>query len=165
MDWYLVQTKPRQEKVARQNLERQRYECYLPMFSMQKIRRNTVTDVCEPLFPRYLFIKLGDGMGDKGWSPIRSTLGVSKLVCFGTQPAKVTAALVDSIRQREQQAAGKVATLFQAGQKVQITDSAFAGIEGIFQTTDSERRVLVLIEMMSKPVVVALDPTAVRKAS
>lgn len=162
MDWYLVHTKPRQELVALQNLKRQDYECYLPLFLAEKVRSNAVVTVQEPLFPRYLFIQLGNSMGDKGWSPIRSTTGVSKLVSFGSQPAKVSTELVEGIRQRELKAADTVVPLIRADQKVQITAGAFAGIEGIFQTADSERRVLVLIEMMSKPVVVTVPVTAVR---
>jgi transcriptional antiterminator RfaH len=46
---------------------------------------------------------------------------------------------------------------------VQITDGAFAGIEGVFQMADGNQRVFVLIEMMSKLVSVGLGPALVRK--
>jgi transcriptional antiterminator RfaH len=43
--------------------------------------------VTEPMFSCYLFIQLDDQ--SQNWDTIRSTLGVSKLVSFGPQPAKV----------------------------------------------------------------------------
>ena len=38
MHWYLIYTKPRQEKVALQNLEQQGYQCYLPLLPKEKLR-------------------------------------------------------------------------------------------------------------------------------
>ncbi len=83
MHWYLVHTKPRQEACALQNLERQGYDCYLPLLASEKLIKGAVTKLAEPLFPRYLFIRLDTGDSAKSWSPIRSTRGVSKLVGFG----------------------------------------------------------------------------------
>ncbi len=40
---------------------------------------------------------------------------------------------------------------------------AFAGLEGIYQMAEGERRVLVLIEILSKPVAVRVAPSALRK--
>ena len=57
MCWYLVHTKPRQGKCAQENLERQGYECYLPVFPKEKLRQSSVVVANEPLFPRYLFIR------------------------------------------------------------------------------------------------------------
>ena len=35
--WYLIHTKPRQESVALENLERQGYQCYLPVDANRKL--------------------------------------------------------------------------------------------------------------------------------
>lgn len=56
MHWYLVHTKPRQEKCALENLHRQGYQCYLPTLPSEKLRQGLLTVADEPLFPRYLFI-------------------------------------------------------------------------------------------------------------
>ena len=96
MRWYVIHAKPRQEARALENLERQGYEAWLPMLTVQKILRGRVADVTEPLFSRYLFIRLDTVQSN--WSPIRSTLGVSRLVTFGNQPAVVPDALIDDLR-------------------------------------------------------------------
>ena len=88
MHWYLVQTKPRQEQCALDNLQRQGYECYLPTLRAEKIRQGAVAVVAEPLFPRYLFIRLSQENSAPSWAPIRSTKGVTRLVSFGVEPAK-----------------------------------------------------------------------------
>ncbi len=164
MNWYLVHTKPRQEKVALENLERQGYQCYLPIFHSEKLRHGLLTVFSEPLFPRYLFIRLGGGDSVKSWGPVRSTKGVSRLVSFGMDPAKVNDGLIEQLRAREVLAQGEPERLFKSGERVYLAEAPFAGIEGIYQMTDSERRVMVLIQILSKAVEVWLSPASLRKA-
>ena len=97
--WRLVHTKPRQEREARKQLERQGYVVYLPMLQGSRHQRGKVINTATPLFPRYLFIHLTAGVDD--WAPIRSTLGVSSLVRFGMEPARVPSRLITDIKARE----------------------------------------------------------------
>ncbi|MEJ7138211.1 transcription/translation regulatory transformer protein RfaH [Amphibiibacter pelophylacis] len=153
--WYLVHTKPRQETIALTNLERQGYACYLPQMRIERVRRGKALVVTEAMFPRYLFIQLDSSDQAKSWAPIRSTLGVSQLVRFGTQTARVDDALVDLLREREQ--ARPLEALFHSGETVVITRGPFAGIEAIYQTADAERRALILLEIMSRKVEMRVD--------
>lgn len=163
MHWYLVHTKPRQEKCALENLERQGYECYLPTFPKEKLRQNRVSIANEPLFPRYLFIRLGQGHADQSWTPIRSTKGVSRLVSFGMNPAMVPVGLINHLRSTEAVVQANPERLFTQGDQVRLTDGAFVGIEGVFQMANGDRRVMVLIELMGKPVVMKVDAASLRK--
>ena len=163
MHWYLIYTKPRQEKCALQNLEQQGYQCYLPLLPKEKLRQGAVALSEEPLFPRYLFIKLAQDFMAKSWSPIRSTKGVSRLVRFGAEPAKIDDALVDLLRAHEASVLSEPERLFNPGELVQLTEGPFAGIEGIYQMADGDRRVMVLIELMSKKVAVPVEMGALRK--
>ena len=160
--WYLVHTKPRQEEIALANLERQGYECYLAQMRIERIRRRKVEVGTEPMFPRYLFIRLDNSDQGKSWSPIRSTLGVSQLVHFGARAAKVDDTLVDLLRQRER--ALPTEAMFQSGDSVVIADGPFAGIEAIYQTADAERRAFILLEILAKPVSMHIDAGRLRKA-
>lgn len=165
MHWYLVHTKTRQEQCALQNLERQGYRCYLPTLPSEKLRQGLLTVSVEPLFPRYLFIRLGQGDSAKSWAPIRSTKGVSRLVSFGVEPAKVDGGLIELLRAQEALVQTEPERLFKPGERVCLTEAPFAGIEGIYQMADGERRVMVLIEILSKPVAVRVSPAGLRKAS
>lgn len=161
--WYLVHTKIRQERVALENLQRQGFHCFLPQVRVEQVRRGSLKVVEEPLFPRYLFIELGTDQQAQSWMPIRSTLGVSRLVCFGQTPAKLPAALVDDIRGRTE-GADTVLRQFNPGQAVVVTEGPFAGIEAIFDQADGEARVMVLLNLMSKQVRLAVAPNQLRKA-
>ena len=161
--WYLIHTKPRQENVALINLERQGYECYLPQIRIERIRRGKAEVVTEPMFPRYLFIRLDSSNQGKSWLPIRSTLGVSQLVRFGSRAAQVDDALVDLLRSREQTRPTEL--LFNQGDIVMITTGPFAGIEAIYQTSDPERRAMILLEILSKPVSMHIDSACLCKAN
>lgn len=160
--WYLVHTKPRQEDIALASLERQGYDCYLPQMRIERIRRRKAEVATEPMFPRYLFVRLDSSNQGKSWSPIRSTLGVSQLVHFGARAAKVDDTLVDLLRQRERTL--PTAAMFQSGDSVVITDGPFAGIEAIYQTADAERRAFILLEILAKPVSMQIDTGRLRKA-
>lgn len=160
--WYLVHTKPRQEDIALANLERQGYECYLPQMSIERVRRRKAEVATEPMFPRYLFVRLGSSDQGKSWSPIRSTLGVSQLVHFGARAAKVDDTLVDLLRQRERVLPTEA--MFHSGDSVVITDGPFAGIEAVYQTADAERRAFILLEILAKPVSMHIDAGRLRKA-
>ena len=160
--WHLVYTKAKQEDIALSNLERQGYTCYLPKLSIEKIRRRKAEVVIEPMFPRYLFVRLDLGGQGKSWTPIRSTIGVQQLIYFGSHAAQVDDAIIEWLRRRE--AAHPTESMFKQGEAVMIADGPFAGIEAIFQTADAERRAMILLEILSKPVRMQIDSGRLRKA-
>ena len=82
--WFVVQTKPRQEKTAILNLIRQGYETYCPDVVVKKRMKDKWVEVVEPLFPRYLFLRSDPTLRDM--SPIRSTLNVTRIVQFVVRP-------------------------------------------------------------------------------
>ncbi|MDQ5927495.1 MAG: transcriptional antiterminator RfaH [Pseudomonadota bacterium] len=160
--WYLVHTKPRQEETALTNLVRQGYACYLPRMHVQKVRRGKAQVVTEAMFARYLLVQLDASGNGPSWAPIRSTLGVSQLVRFGSQYAKVDDALVAMLRQREQ--VEPIEPLFTPGDTVVVTHGPFAGLEAVYQMTDAQQRAMVLLHILSQPVPVKIDTASLRKA-
>ena len=117
------------------------------------------------MFPRYLFIRLGIGDTAKSWAPIRSTRGVSRLVGFGSEPARVGDGLIELLRTQAAAVQTEPERLFKPGERVCLTEAPFAGIEDIYQMADGERRVMVLIESLSRQVAVKVSPASLRKAS
>jgi len=164
MHWYLVHTKPRQENCALENLERQGYACFLPTLRVEKLRQGRLTTVEEPLFPRYLFIRLGHEDSSMSWAPIRSTRGVCRLVSFGVEPARVDERLIDHLKARAASAQSAPQPLFSPGERVRLTAAPFAGVEGLYQMTDGEQRAMVLIELLSRSVRVPVALASLRKA-
>lgn len=163
MRWYLVHTKPKQEKCALLNLERQGYSCYLPLLPVERLCQGGLKVAEEALFPRYLFIQLGQDDSAKSWGPIRSTKGVSRLVSFGNEPARVADGLIDALRARDEASRHAPGKLFTRGERVRLTAAPFADVEGIYQMADGERRVMVLIELLSRQVRICVSPASLRK--
>jgi len=153
--WYAVHTYPRKESVALENLQRQGFDSYLPELQVQKVRRGKAQMLREPMFPRYLFVRLDSSVQGRSWSPIRSTLGVRTLVQFGGKPAKVAPELIDWLRDRERDFIPQ--HLFAPGDMVTITSGPFKGLEALYQGVDGEHRALILLEILSKPVRMAVD--------
>jgi transcriptional antiterminator RfaH len=164
LNWYLVYSKPRQEQCSLENLERQGFECFLPLISVEKLRRKLIVVVQEPLFPRYLFIRLDASQEGRSWNPIRSTTGVSRLVTFGQVPAKVDDQLVETIRSSVS-GVGVRQRHFEPGEVVRINDGPFAGLEAVYQMPDGEARVMVLIDILSKKVSLSVEPPSLSKIS
>lgn len=148
MSWYVAYTKRGQEERALTNLKRQGFVCYLPMLRRQKVVRGTLTVIHEPLFPRYLFVRLWSNEENPGWSAVRSTRGVTRLLTFGSAPATVDPALIGTLQAREEAATD--VELFTEGERIKITAGAFTGIEGVYLMPDGEGRALVLVELLQK---------------
>ena len=157
--WYLIHTKPRQENTARENLTRQGYRIYLPLAPIRGRRRGRSFTRIGPMFPRYLFIHLSEGVDN--WGPIRSTLGVTSIVRFGQQPARVPDALITALKEREDEKG--ILTLpsmpLTSGDTLRIAEGPLEGYEGLFYAYSSKDRVILLIRILEQhtKVDVALD--------
>jgi transcriptional antiterminator RfaH len=156
--WYLIYAKPRQEKGAVENLQRQNYEIYFPQIHLWRTRRGNRQLVIEPLFPRYLFIHL-DSHTDN-WAPIRSTLGVSSLVRFGAEPARVPDQLVDFLksRQNSQGLHEWAQPTLAVGDRARVVSGPLAGYEGILLAHSSRERVVILMDLVGGQVRARLNP-------
>lgn len=145
--WYLLYSKPQQEHVALENLHRQGYVSYLPRIRSRRRRQGKYVKVVEPMFPRYLFIQLNDQTDD--WGPIRSTIGVSSLVRFGMQPARVPDDLVDTLKSREDKEGIQLIEPreLEQGDRVRIVEGVMAGYEAIFEARTSKERVSLLLKI------------------
>lgn len=162
-EWYAVHTRPRQEKTAELNLERQGYPSYLPKILVRKRRRDKWTRVVEPLFSRYLFIHVD--ANENSLAPVRSTLGVAGLVRFGQLLRPVPDSVIAYIRHAENPATQQRhadAWPHHPGDVVQLLTGSFAGLTGTFQTATGEERALLLIELLGRrnTVGVAIDAIA-----
>ena len=90
-------------------------------------------------------------------------MGVSRLVTFGGKSARLDDAIVALLRSME--GINQVATqrIFNPGDRVQVTEGAFAGFEGIYQAADGTARAMVLIEFLSKQVQIGIQPAGLRR--
>ena len=141
-NWYLIKTKSRQEHVAIENLENQKYSTYCPTI--------TIKNKHIVLFPGYLFIHL-DKERDN-WSPIRSTKGVVNFVRFGLNFAQVPDIVIKFLKANEPINKEKFINLksLKSGDKIQITDGVFKNCAAIFKSSKPQERAVVLMNILGQ---------------
>ena len=151
MDWFLLQTKSREELRAAENLARQEVESFCPMIRVEKIARGKRIEAVEVLFPGYLFVQLGESSVSA--TSIRSTRGVSHFVSSGGRPIKVPSDLIDQLRRRVAADEDRVlSSLPKAGEKMNIIEGPFRGLDAVFHQPDGNNRALVLVTMLNQQV-------------
>ena len=156
--WYVVQTHPHAETKAAWHLQRQAFETYLPRYLKKRRHARRFDNVAAPLFPRYLFVAVD--MTTQRWLSIRSTIGVTRLVCDGDRPASVPIGVLDALKRRED-ANGLVQLdlrpRFLPGDKVSVLAGAFQDCLGLYEGMSSNDRVTILLELLGRKVRVNLD--------
>ena len=164
-NWMLVQVKPRQERRALENLERQKGVCYCPIVQIEKLIRGKRTQVEEALFPGYLFINFDPEQSNLTYTAVCSSRGVNKIVSFGSGPVKVPESVILQIKDYE-----KVNVLnFSApnlplkGDKVIIVDGPFKGLQAVYSQADGHKRSIVLINLLHQQAPASLANTQIKK--
>ena len=148
--WYTVQSKPRQEHIAEEQLRRQGYTTYLPKIRHRKQRAGKWTQLTEPLFPRYLFIHADPT--EQSLAPIRSTIGVAALVRFGVVLQAVPQEVIDFLRAAETDAGEREddSWPFQPGDSVRVLDGPFAGLPAVYRMQRGADRALLLVDLLGR---------------
>ena len=161
----LVQVKPRQERRALENLERQKGVCYCPIVQIEKLIRGKRTQVEEALFPGYLFINFDPEQSNLTYTAIRSSRGVSKIVRFGEEPAKVSESLILQIKDCEKASVSSLnaPSLPQKGDMVIIVGGPFKGLQAVYSQTDGQQRSIVLISLLHQQAPTSLANTQIQK--
>jgi transcriptional antiterminator RfaH len=147
MQWYVIRTKPHQERLAEFHLIQLSVETFLPLLKLQKKVRRQDKTVVEPLFPRYLFARFD--VNDR-YRAVNFSRGVLNIVEFGSKPAEVSEALIDGIKSRMNDGYVTPRTeQFHKGQIVHITGGPLAGLEAVFvKELKEQHRVLLLLQAL-----------------
>ncbi|MDB5855688.1 MAG: Transcription antitermination protein nusG [Herminiimonas sp.] len=158
--WHVIYSKPKQEFRALEHLANQGYDCFLPTLHDGIATESNKCSADQPLFSRYLFVRL-DPLSGK-WCSIKSTRGVSGLVKFGerfaTLPDEVIEALKNGPRTLSREG-------FTSGERVEIKDGPFGGLEGVYQASDGQARAFILIEMLRQPQKLSFPKELLRRAT
>lgn len=168
MKWYVIHTKVKEEFRALENLQAQDFEVFLPTCQVQKKLQGKIKLATEPLFTRYLFIRLSDV--DSNWFPIRSTRGVSQLLRFGSSQAPIVLPdrIIDCLKQRCAKEE-PLHEIFKLGELIEITDGPFKGFKGLFEKLhtlpDGLSRAMLLVEVLGSVQKLQIQLPQLRKLS
>ena len=165
MSWFVIHTKPNEEKKALVNLINQKFTCYMPMYSKEKINKNKIKIIESPLFPRYLFIEINHLSIQQNFGLIRSTIGVSKLLKIGEKPIKIDTNIIQELKKTEKERGKNIKKFFESGEIVQIKSGPFKGIKAIFECEDSNERAVLFFEFLKKPTQIDVDKMNIKKVN
>jgi transcriptional antiterminator RfaH len=156
MDWYAVNTKPRQENIAQWNLERLGVDSFCPQLRQDKVIRRKRQVVISPLFPGYLFVRFNV---DTHCRAVNYAQGVRGVVAFGSVPAKVDDEMIESIKTRLEDGCVIIQPpSFTPGQTVRIQEGPFEGLEAVFEREmTAQQRVVVMLKALSYQARVVVD--------
>ena len=161
--WIVINTHPHREHTALENLGRQAFEAYCPMIRRQRSHARRVETVLRPLFPNYLFVKANRELAR--WRPILSTFGVRTIVRAGDELSFIDDGFISSLKAREVNGAiVRPASPYRLGQQVQMTGGPFDGIVATIIEMDEKERLVVLLQLMNRPVRVKVKSEDIRAA-
>ena len=159
--WYVVQTRPRQERRAEVNLARQGYRAWLPVMERSRRRAKRIETGHAPLFPQYLFVELD--IGCEPWRAINGTFGVKRILADGPRPQALPEEFVAALR--EATGVDGVSTPapldLQPGDAVTITTGPFVECAAVVLRLAPRERVEVLLDVLGGRVPARLPVRAV----
>lgn len=153
--WIVVNTHPHKEALAIENLQRQSFEGYCPMMRKRIRHARCSQDVLRPLFPSYVFTRIDPTRTH--WRSIASTLGVRTLISFGERLAFLQDDFVSTLKAREVEGAiVRPVSPYEVGQKVRMSGGAFDGLIATIIEMSEKDRLVVLMDLLNRPVKVKL---------
>jgi transcriptional antiterminator RfaH len=156
MHWYVIRSKPHQEKRAEFHLRQLGVETFLPLLRQNKTIRRMPKTVIAPLFPGYFFAQFDIR---EHYRAVSYAGGVHKIVEFGLKPAQVSETLIETIKGNLEN--GYVTLKperFRKGQVVYIKGGPLAGLEAVFvREMPEQNRVLLLLNALGFHARLALD--------
>jgi len=167
LEWLVVRTKPRQERVAISHLSHREVEGYCPLYLEPKWNRKA-PQIPVPLFTSYIFVHC---VPELQLNAVSFCPGVAHPVRFDRRPATVDQDTIDALRLREAAHGAVVPPEIEIGiklgNKVMIMAGPLTGLEGIFRGyLRGRERANVLVEFLRQKnlVEVGTDDLAVVRA-
>jgi transcription termination/antitermination protein NusG len=158
MFWYAAYTSSRHEKTVAEHLRQRELECFLPLYETVRRWNNGRHRVQLPLFPSYVFVR----MGHRDKLRVLQVPGLSQLVSFQGSPAVLPDAEIETLRSAL--AAGVPAQPYRylrEGSKVEVCRGPLQGMRGILLRHQGQFRVVISVEMIMRSIVVEVDASDV----
>jgi transcriptional antiterminator RfaH len=163
--WHVVQAHVHAEAKAQMHLARQGFEAYLPCYLKRRRHARRVDIVPAPLYPGYLFVAFDPLVAR--WRSIRSTVGVTQLLCNGDLPTTIDNTIIDGLKKREDEQ-GFIQLVrrpqFACGDKVRVQDGLFNDCLGLFEHMTDRERVVILLDLLGRKVRVTLSEELIAAA-
>jgi len=155
--WYALQTRHNHEQAAAAALVDRKYNSYCPMtlVDKRKIQNVEKPKFIEPLFPRYIFVYMNEGVDD--FHPIIRTPGVLKIVKMTKRddgylyPTRIPTELIEALQALEDEEGihSNYKLDYEPGDHVMVVRGVFKDFPAEIHSMDSNQRAIVLINFFN----------------
>lgn len=163
--WYVVHGYSGYENRVKKNLEQRIesmgvqdsiFQVVVPTEEEIEIRGGERRIVERRVFPGYILVQMV--MDETSWYVVRNTPGVTGFVGTGNKPTPLSVEEVEKIMKRIESAEPTIKVSFKVGQKVRLTEGAFADFVGEVDNLYPEKgRARVLISMFGRDTPLEVD--------
>lgn len=151
-NWYVVNTKPRQEDLAEKMITQIGVDVFYPKINEKK-----------GLFPGYLFARYNPM---EHFKKIRYSRGVRDIVSYGYNPVSVEDDIIETIKARIRNGFVQISNdLFKKGERVIIREGLFKDFEGIFEDVKDSERIIILLNLISYQARIVVEAAKVGRAA
>jgi transcription antitermination factor NusG len=160
--WFAVYTTPRHEKAVARHFEFQRIESFLPLYTeMHRWKNGCRVNVEQPLFPGYIFARIG-----RRDSPqVRSVPGVLLIVGSGREPQPLPDFEIEALRSGLHLRKFEPHPYLVVGEKARIKSGSLAGMVGVLARKKNNLRVVLTLELIMRSVAVEVDADELERVS
>lgn len=160
--WYVVQTKPRNEKRALFHIKRAGIETLNPLIETYTSRNGASKKVLEPLFPGYFFARFEVA---SHYPTVRWARGVRKVLGNHDGPAPISEEIIYEIRKRiDSHGVARKPYDLKPEDPVKIKAGPLKDLVGIFDRwLPKEGRIRILLRLLGYETSVELDYLQVEK--
>ena len=175
--WYLVIAKRGRERLAKENLQRQDFEVYLPMYAPEPKpgakARGLAQPQPRPFLPGYLFVAMD--LNSDRWRSVFSTYGVHDVYCIGggldRRPQALPNRWIEQLQSRERNGLVVMPGREDRVRQLEAGDAITVPLRGceldaVFLEEVDGRRALILVSLLgsdSRRVEVDLKAITVRR--
>jgi transcriptional antiterminator RfaH len=162
--WYVIQTKPANERRVETHLSNQEIAAFLPMLETFHYLNGKMVPKLKPMFPGYLFARLNIGAA---YYRVKWTRGVNKILGNGSEPIPVCEKVIQVLRQRTgDRNVVKLDDDLEEGSVIQFTSGPFKDLMGVFDKKMSDGgRVRILLSLIGVDVSVQVSRYQIKKVA
>lgn len=170
--WYVVHSYSGMETKVKKNLENRIesmamsdriFQVIVPTEEQIELKDGERRVVERRVFPGYILVQMI--LTDESWYVVRNTPGVTGFVGIGNRPTPLSPDEVERIMSRIEAKEPQVKVDFKVGERVRVTEGAFAEFHGIVDDIDLYRgKARVLISIFGRETPVEVDFLQLQKA-
>lgn len=159
MPWFVLYTKPRNEKLVAEKLRGEGIEVYCPLITAKRRWSDRVKIVQQPLFPSYCFVRLEE----RERARVFGVPGVVRYLFWQKQAAIVRDIEIDAIRLMLNEIDNDLIQLktYKPGDTLQIASGSFIDVSGVV-VRQQGKIVTVIVDTLQLLLTVDLSKTLVK---